>query len=548
MRYQLFAVALAANIIATGLYYWQGYGGYVVFFWLLSLGIAGYWFRHRTRDTRVVKESKKHDYYILALLLLLFVPIYFISLYTIPFQVNTDEVTISFFARMLSADPHADIFALSDYFYFPSMIFILWGWLADILGGVSLMSIRILHATSGIGIIIAAYFLFKFLFGSRWYGFIGAVILGANHALIALSRMAMRDNVALLVETAGLALLVRGWQKKSYYHTFLGGAVAGFGFYNYFPARATILIWGLFLFLLLVFYRRRVWEWDLLRLAGACMLGFFMMIAPLVIATLNTPGFGARYAREQILIYPEGRELERMWEGAATAREAYVINLKNGLLALNTAIHDHGYIYPNYGHGFLDPVTGGLVWLGLAAYAVRRGKRPEELLILAGFFSLYLGSAFLLTKNPNYTRYLMLLPFVVGMALMALRSIREVLNRIRPRLGAIIMAGGVVFILVSNLFIFGDYIIVGAKDGNDVGGTGRYIEARAHEPAYSFYLVSDSMHTYYSWGAEEQWKSWMKFFANPAHQVYVVPPTLFMNMLGTPPFTVFVHQNFLRSA
>ena len=72
--------------------------------------------------------------------------------------------------------------------------------------------------------------------------------------------------------------------------------------------------------------------------------------------------------------------------------------MKYGLGTFNSKVVDHGWIYVNYGHGFVDPLTGIVLWLGVAIVGlglIRRRREDEgALLMLGGFLVLWLSFAF----------------------------------------------------------------------------------------------------------------------------------------------------------
>jgi len=534
-----FVASIAASCLTLFLYTTRGYSKAVLFVWLLSMVLGGCVFFSRSERGRL--HISKKDWLVTGILFGFFALLYTYHIYTVPFQVNTDEVTIMQTMRTLTIEAHADLFALSQYFYFPSFIFIVMGRMASLFGGIDLYHVRLLHALFGVGIIVSSYVLFRNFF-SVFYAAGGALIVGVNHSLFAISRMAMRDNVATLIEVAALTLFIRGFQKKSLFEIYLGGVVAGFGFYNYFPARIVIVLWGVFLFFVFLFFRNTIGFRQIVKFGFASMVGFLLIVAPLAVATLKTPGYGAAYAKEQILLYPEGKELQRAWVNARTIEEGLFINMKNALTALNRPIHDHGYIYPNYGHGFLDPLTGVLLWIGFLVMIAGRNKKPKDVALPLCLGFLLLFFAFLTTKNPNYTRLLLVLPFAGGLvaALFSLADgfVRSKL-RIIPKIVFMIV---VAMIAYNNALIFNDFKEVADAKGNDVGGTARYVEARNELAPYSFYLAADRFYPYYSWGESWQWHTWLGFFAGDHQKVLVISPESFIAHPYEGPFTLFLEN------
>ena len=87
-----------------------------------------------------------------------------------------------------------------------------------------------------------SYALFRLMLPRTWAAF-ATILVGASHSMFMLSRLAMRENTALLAVVLSFTLLLWGLQKKHELATFLGGVVAGLGFYVYFPGRVALPIW-----------------------------------------------------------------------------------------------------------------------------------------------------------------------------------------------------------------------------------------------------------------------------------------------------------------
>ena len=72
----------------------------------------------------------------------------------------------------------------------------------------------------------------------------------------------------------------------------------------------------------------------------------------------------------------------------------------------------------------MDPLTGILLWIGVAVLGIRVIRRRADegvLLALSGFLVLWLSFAFIINKAPNYTRLLITLPFVAYLVTEAVR-------------------------------------------------------------------------------------------------------------------------------
>ncbi len=531
-------------------YYLFGFHFWIVLVWLASLSLIG--FALFQKPARFFARFNKADFYALYFLLLIFIPIYFLYLYSVPYQMNTDEPTIMMYQKLYQNNP--DVFSNSTYFGFASFIFIATAWAQKILGGISLMHARMVHASMAIAIIVLAFIFFR-QFWKTLPSFFAAVVLGSNHALVAISRMAMRDNSALLVEVLSLPFLFFGLKKRNLMLSFIGGALAGFSFYVYQPGRILIFIWLGFLFSLALFMRARYELKLLAKLAGVTLIGFIIVVLPLIMYGSQYPNEGAaKFSRERFLFYPEGQQLQKDWVDADTIKDGIIINIKNGLGTFNNKVHDLGYIYPNFGHGFVDPISGALLWLGFASVCYkfyRRKFTEEDLLNFFAFLGLWLLFAFVINKTPNYTRLFIVLPFFAYLVVSGVIWLFTGVNYLREKLklgktellykigsGSIVAA-----IVVSNLFIFSAFVNKGLAEGDNVGGTARYIEARKIYPDYEFYLVANSNYGYYSWGEDWQWIAWMEVYIADNQSAQVLDPDHFLSELPRQNnFTFFMNK------
>src|SRR5258708_26661742 len=144
-------------------------------------------------------RSPRLDLLVMFALVLAFAPLYLLSVHTVPVQVGSDEVAIMTFAKQVANARHVDPFGLSTYFAFPTLIFLVFGKLGQLMGGVTLAHMRLLHGLFGLTEIAAAYALFRQLLPRRWAVF-APCILGSGHAFFMISPFAMRDSTPVLVE------------------------------------------------------------------------------------------------------------------------------------------------------------------------------------------------------------------------------------------------------------------------------------------------------------------------------------------------------------
>lgn len=493
----------------------------------------------------LIKKSflKKYDAYLIIVLALIFtlVNLPFISI--IPFQINTDEIAHIYFARVNATQINP--FAMSGYFYMPAADFILVAWLTKLLGGITIVNGRIINALVGIAIVIFAFLFFR-LFSNKKISFIAACLLGFNHAFIAFNRMAVVHNHALLVEIIALFLLLKGVLDKSILYIYLGGLALGFSIYTYFPGRVTLFLWILLLLILFLYFKKYGFNF-IFKAVALSLIGFIFVAGIVLVYSVNNSESATGYARAQILLFQEGRELQQEWVGAQTISEGIRKNITNGITAFNNQIHDLGYIYPNYNHGFLDPISGILIWFGFISLLLKRQKNEAETFIIGGFLLIWLGLSFLTTKNPNYGRLPVILPFSSYLITWAIDTLINLLKNIfkKNNINTVLATNYLTILMVLaivclNLTIFGDFVKKGWKEGNDVAGTGWFVQTRKDLPQYSFYLVADKQFPYYSWADEWQWRGWITIFASEKQNVTVLSPKDYISKLDKPPFSLFM--------
>ncbi len=122
-----------------------------------------------------------------------------------------------------------------------------------------------------------------------------------------ISRLAMRENTAVLAEVVALALLLWGLRNDHELATFLGGVVAGVGFYVYFPARITFPLWLLYLVGVAFLLRSRFPRRRLVELGAIATAGLVLMAAPLTIAESRIPVGDKQPNQETLLIFDQAR-------------------------------------------------------------------------------------------------------------------------------------------------------------------------------------------------------------------------------------------------
>jgi Dolichyl-phosphate-mannose-protein mannosyltransferase len=478
-----------------------------------------------------------------------FAPLYALKLHAWPVQVGSDEVAIMTVSKQYAAAHGVDMFGLSPYFGNPNALFVVWGKLGDLLGGIDLDHMRLLHALTALLTIGVSFAFFRQLLPRPWALFASAV-LGLNHAFFMIGRLAMRETTVVLVEVTAFTLLLLGLRKNHPLVTFAGGVVAGAGFYVYFPARSVVVVWAVFLALLAVWFRREVGGERLLRLGLVAGTGFVLTAAPYAIAYGKAPASLTEHQREALLIYAAGRKHQQQWVFASSELAGIGKNIEYGLTAFNRPIEDHSWIYQDKGHGIVDPLTGVLIWIGIAVVLVglvRRRGDPWSLLPLSGFLLYWLLFAFVVNQAPSYPRMLVTLPLA---AFLVTAGVRGIVELARTRVGFSRGAAAVAAVLVIagigvwNGFMAWDYIDAGRRAGDDIGSTGRYVAAHRRVAGIRFYVAADQKRwSYYAWGTPSIWNERIRIFAGRDTEVGgPIAPDALARFGAARPFAIFMRR------
>ena len=548
------ALGLTLGVGSLFVYRSVGSEGGMLLLWFAAFAALGayFWSRSAALPRIAVADLAAASVAVVAV-----APVYLVALYRWPVQVSSDEIAIMQMSGVYADGPTPGVDALgpSEYLGRPTLLFIVWGNLGQLIGGIDLFHMRLIHAVCGLLVIAAAYALFRQLLPRRWALF-ASVVLGFSHSLFMISRLAMRENTAVLAEVAALALLLWGLRHEHALATFAGGVVAGLGFYVYFPARATFPLWIAFLVGLALLFRDRFPLRNLLRAGAIAFTGFVLTVGPVLIGERQAPPVlqgGDAGQGAQLLITKEGRKVQKDWVFADSNAEGFWINVKYGLGTFNSDVVDHSWIYENHGHGFVDPLTGILLWIGVGLVVValvRRRAGPGALLAVGGFLVLWLSFAFIVNKAPNYTRLLIALPFVAYLVTVAVRAIAErVAQRYDLRHGvASIAVGALAVLAVWNFSIGWDFVQQGRRNGDDIGSTGRFISSVRDRPGQAFYLAANTSVPYYEWGTASMWQERMRAFARTGQTVEVVEPLLMPEFQRPPPFSVFMRSDVWTNA
>ncbi|HMJ00600.1 MAG TPA: glycosyltransferase family 39 protein [Gaiellaceae bacterium] len=548
----VFAIGACSGLASLLMYRSNGYSRSMLLLWLIGLLGLSVFFWSRNR---LLPRISTGDVLAPLGLVVAFAPLYLLGLYRWPVQVSGDEVAIIDSAKGYAhPPPGVDPFGVSIYASRPALLFLGWAKLGEWFGGFDLYHMRLLHAVCGLLTIVASYVLMRQLLPRGWAIF-ATCIFGVSHSFFMISRLAMRENTAVLVEVVALTLLLWGLRRNHALATFLGGVVAGLGFYVYFPARATLALWLAFLVALGVFSRRTFPVRKLLLAGSIAIAGFVLMATPIMIAESKIPHVAgpseAEPQRQTLMIYEEARIKQRDWMHASSVAEGFEKNIRWGLGTFNNKVADEGFIYFNVGHGFVDPLTGILLWLGVGVLGIQLVRRRADegvLLAVSGFLILWLSFAFLINKAPNYTRLLITLPFV---AYLVTEAVRWLVGRWRSvrHVPALLTAVALVALVSWNLAIAWDFIQTGRRDGETLGSTGRYVSSHRDTPGKKFYLVTSERGSwdYYSYGTVPNQVDRITLFADDKQIGTPVVPEQLAGFEAPPPFALIMRRDLWQN-
>lgn len=501
-------------------YFTLGYQPIIFLGWILSLLLAtgAFWLMDNHSEIKRTKIFvEKREIRIISNILIAFGIVYLISPYHIPWQIGTDEISTAQSVKFFTNLPAKDLLGPSPYNGLPYMTFVIFGWLANFIGGPTFENLRLLHAASGLIIIFSSYFFFR-LFYNWPAATLATIILGTNHALIGISRMAILVNTSLLIEILAMLFLFQGLLKKSYFRIFVGSIILGLSFYIYFTARVTLFLWLLFLIIGYIYFKAKIRPIAFFKIASICLFGIMLTISPILISTFKNQA-NLSYTKGTFLIFEEGRKLAKEWTPTIDTKKAVLENISRGILTFNSRQNDMGWEYANLGYGFVDPLTGILIWLGLGVVIFKKRKSLQDLLAASSFVFLLLMFSFLINKAPNYTRLLIILPFSSFLAIVGLHSIANSFFKIRTA----ILIIAVSWIAINNLQIYGQYLMIGAKYGDTVGDIGRWTKIKSSmDPNHKFFLVADNNYPVFSWNTPTGWQTWIGFFAESEDKVEVL--------------------------
>jgi hypothetical protein len=469
--------------------------------WLGSLlaGSVHFYFRR----TKLQWKIERADLIALMVVVAVTAPVYLLDPVNVPYQVNPDEpqnmhvIERCFYQGL-------DPLALIPFFWWhPSMIYVAYGALSNLFfGTLEFGHFRIINAWIGFITCPIAYVFFRRVLPPS-LACAACFLMVFSHSLIVLSRMLTQDNIHVLLEVTALMLLLIGYQRTCPSFSFLGGIVAGLGFYTKLHARVIIGLWLLFMLPQVVWRKLRTGSNAETKLLMSTVLAFVLTIVPIFLATVTNFDSATSYLKSRIMLFEEGRgEQQRQIGKGYSEEQAIRENVLTGLTAFNSKKDDGWGLYFNPAVGFVDPITGILIWTGVfaVAYEAWRGtrRRAEDILFVGSFFALWLIFSFITNIAPVYGRLLMTLPFVAYLVIRGLDMVvRALIKPFKENLPAgtdpdssrlPLVAFSAFLIAFLNFGIFMQYLPTGNQD--ERSNIRRYLRDRQDRKQYYFYVVS----------------------------------------------------------
>ena len=338
-------------------YLYYGYHTAITCLWILSIILVGvYFFKISPKKSQ---ESFSGKDVITAIILTAIISIFYFSVGPeYPLQMVGDEVSITVKSIVLS-QPGVDLFKPSDYYNLPAPFFAISGHFASLFGPIDVLNIRLIHTALGVIISILSFFLFRRIFPDFFRAILATLLISAQHSLFAISHLGILTNSAVLTYLISLLFLLTGLTKNSKGLSFIGGVVAGLGWYVYSPAKSIIVIWLLSLAIIAILCRiNYLKKINLKTVIPATLIGFILAVCPFIIGAATTPQKGDTtwyYQQSQFLFH----ETSLRYSKKDSIFETVKSNAIDGLSTFNRNLQDRGYMYNHWEkNGFADPLTG----------------------------------------------------------------------------------------------------------------------------------------------------------------------------------------------
>ena len=524
-------IGILLQILTIYLYLSYGFSYTVVGIWLFSLLFVGFYFFRQPDEQHDVSRFTRRDWYTVLILAVVISVLYFSVGTEHPAQMVGDENSITIKTLTLSK-PGIDLFKPTYYFNLPAPFFAISGYLASLFTYIDIFSIRLVSTFFGVLTCIISFFFFRRVFPDTFKATLATLLLATQHTLFALSHHAMLVNSAIFIYITSVFLLFTGLQRRSPFYSFLGGIVAGFGWYVYSPAKIIIFVWLTTLAILALLHRFKIYlsplnlKLNLKRIIVPTIVGFLLSVCPFILGAtilwVNDDNDGWWYQKSQFTLnfnahtdtnyYPE--------YNGSVLRDIILPNTINALTVFNKPLKDEGWIYNlREKHGFVDSLTGIFLWIGvLATILLIRRERMETAAVLAHFLILLFVFMFLVNRAPNFTRMLIMLPFVIPLVVIGISRLSTwIISRfsfLSSR--ATVIDRGVLIVAVAsviwlNASIFAYYVSLEDKNQEPIAKTLRYIhhESKTKPERLYFFDKQKSVHYIDRWGPKDWQRVWI---------------------------------------
>ena len=330
--------------------------------------------------------------------------------------------------------------------------------LAHSLLGPSIIALRLPTALASAAAVLALFWTGFILFSTEentevsrpWRGIfiggVGAALLAVSLNHVVLGRIAFRANFLMLLLPLCLALLWRGWRRRSWLTIILAGLCAGVLQYTYIPARllpVLLLFFGLtFLIPLNDKAFRRVREgWPRAALFASASA---LVAAPIIVYFALHPDHMADRMNQVTLFAPTRTDGDPL-----------------GTLLLN--VWDHILVFgfrgdPNWIHNYesramLNPWEAFLFWLGLALSLWRWRSHANSRLLLIWFGIMLLPALLARNPYPNVPNTLRMMGATPAVYLLIGLALWETFQFFKKRLP--VVAPILIFFLAATVFVQG---------------------------------------------------------------------------------------------
>ena len=545
-------VGILAGLIAPLYYHFYGYSILVVVLWLFSSILIGFYFFTNNPRSNLLKNYDKTDIYIILILFCIFILLYSNNIFSVPYPISFDELLHITLERKFVHDMNFDFFRPSGFVYFPVMMFMLYGGLGKLIGGITLVNMRFISALFGVLTIPVSYLFFR-LFSTKKIATCGSILIGFHHAFFILNRMAWFNNSVVFFELAALGLFYIGFIEKNKFFVYLSGIVAGISFYGHFIGRIIILMVILNLILFKIFFKNAKFSFCL-KTFLIFLLAFGIVTLPVITYSAAHSDYnllGSSYVYEQSLLFEQGRNSQKDFFYAPTIFNGVLTNIINGILVFNRTQHDVSGFYFNPNHGFLDVLSGIFLWIGILLLMLKKHKREPEIFLLGNFFFIWILFIFIINKTPHYTRLLIILPFVSYLIVIAIEFTSNFIVTGKKTLSLCIFMALIASILIFNVKSYFDYVDNPNIKNEEIGVTARYIYERNNITDYNYILVTENNHPYARWGHNSDYGFMIGFFANDGQNelpiintenIRIISPKNLTTINYVKPFTIFMRK------